>query len=771
MKSNKAFSVAEILLVVAILGIIAMLVLNVINGQDNLQKEFMSRYEMTVPKLTDMASMAAQNTNTYENWWADSGSLSGLDCDAENHSDCLKRAFMSISSTLQDCPDGSTCYVQNDADETAIKNVFNSMSKITTENLAVATLPGDVTLGFLYNDMACNTDIKGDNGRSIRSCGLIFIDVNGKEPPNRLPTENDNFADRFLVAVTKNSVEQTEFLNISAACAAGTVWNSDKKACINYNCSAQPDAIAYANKLIDANPAAYNLVTKIYPDGEENTGCYTARCRTGERPNADLECPDICRHETANAALGIEEGDPNGLTHDGGLYLSEGGTIEDFEWDDKECCIPVSNQADLNAIRNNLSGTYCLTNDIDFDLSGAGVSSDGKGWLPIGTDETPFTGKLYGNGHKISNLTISQSSACGGSHGGACSNIYMGLFAATNRATIKDLELTNINYSFEGGSPSTSAIVRLGGIVGHAAIKGNNTTGTDTPQANYPKIYVGGISGESGNVINAINATNINLTDIKRAELYVGGSTGYTGINNKVTNIGSITINPNDTKDIKIGGICGFCNVYDSINIGNINTSGDVGSDTSYVGGIIGYGVGKTISNVANLGTITNNTKSSNKYTGGIVGAMATSGNSATGSITNVIVCLSGGACHSAGSCNTSGTCTNTAVTSMDIAGYLGSSGMLINNNTSLIAPPIFLKDSRISPQPTGHYDVLNTQNVFIRTGDTLSPFAYEKPNDATPTSIPLFRWQCKPYREDGLDCCRPSYANWEPELSICPAP
>jgi len=58
----------------------------------------------------------------------------------------------------------------------------------------------------------------------------------------------------------------------------------------------------------------------------------------------------------------------------------------------------VYDAEDLNAIRNDLDGTYILMNDIDL--------SKYEDWVPIGSPETPFTGNLLGAGYTISGLQI-----------------------------------------------------------------------------------------------------------------------------------------------------------------------------------------------------------------------------------------------------------------------------------------------------------------------------------------------------------------------------
>ncbi len=757
MKIKKAFSVAEILLVVAILGIVAMLVLNVINGQDNLQKEFIRRYEMSIPKLTDIAQFAAQKADTYEDWWADSNALSGLDCEAENHSDCLKRAFLAVSPQLEDCTTDDCKLILSEADQNVISTIFASVGALKADNLAHVKMSTGATLGLLYNDSECLTELKGADNRIVRACGLVFIDVNGNEPPNRLPTQDDPFSDRFMVAVTKNSVEHTELLSVAANCAEGTTYDTALKACTTNTCSIDAAARDYSAKVEDAHTSAPDLITKVYPDGEDKTNCYTVHCRTGAHPSKAYECPDVCK----DAA-----GTPTGEVREGGIYLSNGGVIEDFEWSEKMCCTPVNNQTDLNNIRNNLSGTYCLMADIDFDPNGAGVSTDAsRGWIPIGTNTTPFTGKFYGNGHKISGLKISKESACGGSHGGSCDSTYIGLFAMANGAVISDLELVDIDYSFGGGSASTSAPTSVGGVVGYSYLTTQisnvkvggtiSTTGIETTG----DVRIGGISGRAAQIYDSVSNVNITLNSVK-APVFVGGITGNDGDNDGVVNNGSITIARANSKNTKVGGICGICSeVYNSINNGAVSVTSTSGGLVE-AGGITGNGEGKIISNVVNTGNVSIDSKGTN-MAGGIVGAMATSGNSSTGTLKNIY--NQGTITAKSGSDNKQGG-----------TGYLGTGGVTATTD-STVAPLKIYMDSRVSSPKTGHYDVLNTQNALILEGaDAYSIWAYRTPAEGaelSPTDTLVFRWQCKPYREDGFDCCRPRYAGWEPDLPVCPAP
>lgn len=112
-------------------------------------------------------------------------------------------------------------------------------------------------------------------------------------------------------------------------------------------------------------------------------------------------------------------------------------------------CKLIRNAAQLQAIQNNLAGSYCLANDID-----AGSIAN---FVPIGDGNNPFTGKLFGNGWVIRNLTIESDAG------------YTGLFGAVDHALIQDVGLVNANIT---GTASTS---KVGGLVGRVlAINGTS---------------------------------------------------------------------------------------------------------------------------------------------------------------------------------------------------------------------------------------------------------------------------------------------------------
>lgn len=65
---------------------------------------------------------------------------------------------------------------------------------------------------------------------------------------------------------------------------------------------------------------------------------------------------------------------------------------------------PISSADQLNGIRNNLSGKYILTEDIDLTeyTKEGGIFDTGNGWTPINN----FTGTFDGNEHRIIGMHI-----------------------------------------------------------------------------------------------------------------------------------------------------------------------------------------------------------------------------------------------------------------------------------------------------------------------------------------------------------------------------
>ena len=122
--------------------------------------------------------------------------------------------------------------------------------------------------------------------------------------------------------------------------------------------------------------------------------------------------------------------------------------------------IEVSTYAQLNNIRNDLGGYYKLTVDID--------ASD-QSWTPIGTASNPFTGGLDGDGHTISNLTVS-------------SGTHAGLFGYITGANIRNLTLSDVSIRASNASSGNSHAGALtaysrNGKISNVAVTSGTVTG------------------------------------------------------------------------------------------------------------------------------------------------------------------------------------------------------------------------------------------------------------------------------------------------------
>ena len=113
---------------------------------------------------------------------------------------------------------------------------------------------------------------------------------------------------------------------------------------------------------------------------------------------------------------------------------------------------------DLEKIRERLDGNYILAQDID--LSGV------EGFMPIGSEEEPFTGTFDGNGHTISGVNIRVTYEC--QNGDKPRSI--SFFEAVSGGTIRNVNMSSAYYlsqvfGFSGENPPLS-YAQAGGIVG-----------------------------------------------------------------------------------------------------------------------------------------------------------------------------------------------------------------------------------------------------------------------------------------------------------------
>ena len=286
--------------------------------------------------------------------------------------------------------------------------------------------------------------------------------------------------------------------------------------------------------------------------------------------------------EAAPYSMSVNEEGQTVLT-----LTADDGTISWVRQADAELSsevIEIATAEDLAAINDNLSGNYILTADIDL--------SEYENWQPIGAfqplsdapedAEVPhpdyaFTGSFNGNGHRISNLTITSAAPMGAGLFGCASGTERG------EAYIGNFTLENVNVT--GG-------YLVGGAVGlqFMGCKVSDITLVGENKLNGMQ-GIGGIVGTGFDLISGCSATAdiTALGDDGACAGLIAGGTTMSSIENCQAIGGSITAEGNATWGF--GALCGA--PWGAPEIRNCTASGTVirvtGEGKRLVGGLLGF--------------------------------------------------------------------------------------------------------------------------------------------------------------------------------------
>ena len=185
-----------------------------------------------------------------------------------------------------------------------------------------------------------------------------------------------------------------------------------------------------------------------------------------------------------------------------------------------ETAIPISTKAEFYNIRNNLSGNYYLTCDIEFsssDFASTGVYYNaGNGFVPIGDGKNPFTGTFDGKGYTVSGIKASVSG-----------KVYSMSVTPVNTGVqnLSDDGWTGDYIIDTNPKPTVSPAVGIFGS-NKGVIKNVNIINCQfsARSSNNATLYVGGIVGHNnGSILNC--SVNNTLNCDKNS--YIGGITGY----------------------------------------------------------------------------------------------------------------------------------------------------------------------------------------------------------------------------------------------------
>jgi hypothetical protein len=205
-----------------------------------------------------------------------------------------------------------------------------------------------------------------------------------------------------------------------------------------------------------------------------------------------------------------------------------------------------------------LTGTYMLVNDLELDE-----------WVPIGNEETPFTGTLLGNGK-----TVTVNSFASAYMRGDRTRKYIGILGYVTDGTVEDLAV-HLNMPEE-----QKMWAQEGDNSGYAANQ-----------------YVGAVAGYA-------------LT------------TEFTGI----TLSGSIRLNKTDATSLYLGGLCGY---MDTGTVRDVDSSLELdgqatrpSSGDASVGGFFGAGYGITVMDSSISGKVSGYSNWNEASVGGVLGCI-----------------------------------------------------------------------------------------------------------------------------------------------------
>ena len=253
----------------------------------------------------------------------------------------------------------------------------------------------------------------------------------------------------------------------------------------------------------------------------------------------------------------------------------------------------ISSAEQLDAVRNNLSASYKLANDIDL-TDYINQKYDSKGWQPIGKDgdSESFSGNFDGGGYKISGLRINRPE-----------ENFVGFFGKSgNGSTIKYLKVV---LSSEGITGCDS----VGGLVGcsFSTIEGCSVEGGPLTGMRL----IGKLVGENQKTVTLCYSTGqlvtSNSTDTTNGD-EVNGAGGLIGrVGRKNEGDKKLVVNCFSMCDVKsensvcAGGLVGWCGInseiYNCYSTGNITSTWAVEGEKQghWMGGFIGAPCGNAL--------------------------------------------------------------------------------------------------------------------------------------------------------------------------------
>jgi prepilin-type N-terminal cleavage/methylation domain-containing protein len=180
-KNQKAFTLAEVLITLLIIGVIASLIIpNLIN--DARDAELKTAWKKTFSDM-DQATRKIMMDN--------GGTMKGL-CSQFDHN-CLKNIYLPYLSVIKSCSLGSSygnCWVNGDV------VWLNNVSMNTWGNNAGIVLNNGVFIDFYNDSITCSASVG-----SLSKCARLRADVNGFKGPNKVGK------DVFVLTLMENGIK------------------------------------------------------------------------------------------------------------------------------------------------------------------------------------------------------------------------------------------------------------------------------------------------------------------------------------------------------------------------------------------------------------------------------------------------------------------------------------------------------------------------------------------------------------------------------------
>ena len=261
--------------------------------------------------------------------------------------------------------------------------------------------------------------------------------------------------------------------------------------------------------------------------------------------------------------------------------------------------IEIRDWYDLDAVRDNLGGSYLLVNGLDSTTAGymelaSETANGGRGWEPIGTSDDQFTGSFNGQDHEIRDLFINRPD-----------QDYVGLFA--HISWMDPIENVGVIENIGVVNADVTGYYRVGVLVGHNAGIVNNSYSTCSVTSGG--FYVGGLVGynDGGLVISSHSTGNVTGTR------YVGGLVGHiTGARTvREGTVSNCYSTSNVTGFTRVGGLVG--SVLADVDVSKSYFAGSV-TGKRWVGGLVAENYGGNVSNSYSTGNVTGS-----GYVGGLV--------------------------------------------------------------------------------------------------------------------------------------------------------